>query len=127
MRDRRAAGRLASPSMFRKPMKSIVSTALLCLSALVPVRAAVAQEVRPIKALLVIGGCCHDYKAQQKIITEGISARANVEWTIAYDPDTGTSHKNPVYDNPDWSRGFDVIVHDECSAGVVDVPFIEQR
>ena len=25
-------------------------------------------------------------------------------------------HKNPVYDNPDWAKGFDVIVHDECSS-----------
>ena len=82
-------------------MKSIVSTALLCVFALVLPAAVHAQEDRPIKALLVLGGCCHDYKAQQKIITEGVSARANVEWTIAYDPDTGTSHKNPVYDNPD--------------------------
>jgi len=108
-------------------MKATVLASILCLSALLSPAAASAQEDRPIKALLVIGGCCHDYKAQQKLITEGISARANVEWTIAYDPDTGTSHKNPVYENPDWSKGFDVIVHDECSAGVVDVPFIEQR
>jgi len=107
-------------------MKSTVLTAFLALSALAPLTSA-AQEDKPIKALLVIGGCCHDYKTQQKIITEGVSQRANVEWTIAYDPDTGTSHKNPVYDNPDWAKGFDVVVHDECSAGVVDVPFIEQR
>src|SRR5688500_15692913 len=44
----------------------------------------------PIKALLVIGGCCHDYAKQKDILTKGISARANVEWTVAYDPDAGT-------------------------------------
>src|SRR5688500_11146894 len=67
---------------------------------------------KPIKALLVIGGCCHDYLAQGKLITEGISARANVEWTVAYDPDKGTKHLNPVYEKEDWYKGFDVIVHD---------------
>src|SRR5437763_16674327 len=66
---------------------------------------------RPIRALLVIGGCCHDHGKQQEILTQGISARTSVAWTIAYDPDTSTSHVNPVYPNPDWSRGFDVVVH----------------
>ena len=107
-------------------MKSFVPIALLAVSLAVPSTAA-AQEDRPIRALLVIGGCCHDYKAQQRIITEGVSARADVQWTISYDPDKGTRHKNPVYDNPDWAKGFDVIVHDECTAGVTDLPFIRDR
>jgi type 1 glutamine amidotransferase len=75
----------------------------------------------PIKALLVIGGCCHDYAKQKDILTKGISSRANVEWTVAYDPDTGTKHLNPVYTEKDWSKGFDVIVHDECCSDVTDV------
>jgi type 1 glutamine amidotransferase len=85
-----------------------------------------ADDDKPIRALLVIGGCCHDYAAQQKIITEGVSARANVEWTIAYDPDRSTGHKNPVYDNADWSNGFDVVVHDECSSDVKDLEVIDR-
>lgn len=78
----------------------------------------------PIRALLVCGGCCHDYKQQKDILTKGISERANVEWTIAYDPDTGTKHLNPVYQKADWYKGFDVIVHDECSADVTDLDVI---
>jgi type 1 glutamine amidotransferase len=86
-----------------------------------------AQEPpRPIRALLVIGGCCHDYATQKELLTRGISRRAHVEWTIAYDPDTTTRHKNPVYDNPDWARGFDVVVHDECSSDVSDKATIER-
>jgi type 1 glutamine amidotransferase len=83
-----------------------------------------AEEEKPIKALFVCGGCCHDYLHQKDIITKGISARANVEWTIAYDPDKTTSHLNPVYKNADWSKGFDVVVHDECSADVKDLDLI---
>ena len=83
-----------------------------------------AEDEKPIKALFVCGGCCHDYKNQQEIIPKGISARANVEWTIAYDPDKGTKHLNPVYNNADWSKGFDVIVHDECTADVTDLDVI---
>jgi hypothetical protein len=82
--------------------------------------------VAPIRALLVCGGCCHDYAKQKDILTQGISARANVQWTIAYDPDRTTSHLNPVYLNDDWAKGFDVIVHDECSADVKDLAVIDK-
>src|SRR5213594_3971200 len=41
----------------------------------------------PLKALLITGGCCHDYAAQKKTLTEGISARANVVWTIVHEGD----------------------------------------
>ena len=37
----------------------------------------VQEEARPIRDLLVIGGCCHDYERQKDILTKGISARAN--------------------------------------------------
>ena len=84
------------------------------------------DHAKPIRALLVIGGCCHDYGKQKGILTEGISARANVVWTIAYDPDTTTKHLNPVYENPDWAKSFDVVVHDECSSDVKDLDVINR-
>jgi hypothetical protein len=83
-------------------------------------------DAKPIRALLVLGGCCHDYAKQKDILTKGISARANVEWTVAYDPDTGTKHLNPVYSNPDWAKNFDIIVHDECTSGVTDLTAINR-
>src|SRR5437763_856313 len=45
----------------------------------------VTNAAEPIHALLIIGGCCHDYTAQKKILSEGISARANVTWTILHE------------------------------------------
>lgn len=84
-----------------------------------------AQEDKPIRALLVIGGCCHDYAKQKEILTKGISARANVQWVIAYDEDKGTKHLNPIYEKSDWAKDFDVIVHDECTADVKDLKVIE--
>src|SRR4051812_31064830 len=80
----------------------------------------------PLRALLITGGCCHDYEAQKKTLTEGISARANVTWTIVHEG--GSDAKDTrfsVYEKPDWTKGYDVIVHNECSGKVVDVPFIE--
>jgi type 1 glutamine amidotransferase len=84
------------------------------------------QTAKPIRALLVLGGCCHDYAAQKDILAKGIAARANVQFTIAYDPDSGTKHVNPVYNNPDWAKDFDVIIHDECCADVKDKTIINR-
>ena len=77
-----------------------------------------AQAAKPIRVLLVCGGCCHDYAKQKDILAKGIAERANVEVTIAYDDDKGTKHFNPVYANPDWAKNFDVVIHDECTADV---------
>ena len=41
-----------------------------------------AQSAEPLKALLITGGCCHDYTKQKLIISQGISKRANVDWDI---------------------------------------------
>src|SRR6266567_1691838 len=83
------------------------------------------QAEKPIRALLVCGGCCHEYAKQKDILAKGISQRANVQWAISFDPDKGTTHLNPVYESADWAKNFDVIVHDECSADVKDLAAIE--
>ncbi len=85
-----------------------------------------AEDDKPIRALLVIGGCCHDYAKQKDLLTQGISARANVQWVIAYDKDTGVKHMNPVYESDDWAKDFDVVLHDECSSDVKDAKVIER-
>ncbi len=88
--------------------------------------AAADAAVPKIRALMVIGGCCHDYAEQKKILSEGISARAPVEWTIEYSDKTTTDIKFPIYEKPDWSKGFDVVVHNECVSSVTDLDWIER-
>jgi type 1 glutamine amidotransferase len=97
----------------------------LCLNLLAGPRVVPDEPARPIRALLVAGGCCHDYENQKGLLTRGLSRRADIVWTIAHDPDTSTHHKNPIYDRSDWSRDFDVVVHDECSSDVNDMKVIE--
>jgi len=84
-----------------------------------------ADASKPIRALLVTGGCCHDYEAQKKIISEGVSARTNVEWTIVHEGKERTD-KVSIYAKPDWAKGFDVVVHNECYGAVDDVPYVER-
>lgn len=98
---------------------------LLCLTTLASSCTVAGEPARPIRALLIAGGCCHDYARQIGFITQGLSRRADIRWTVAYDPDKTDHHRNPVYDNPDWAANFDVIVHDECSSYVNDRDVIE--
>jgi len=86
---------------------------------------AAAAETKPIRALLVTGGCCHDYARQKLILARGISARANVVWTIAHQGGTATNSKIPLYQDPNWSQGFDVVVHNECFSNVKDKAFVD--
>jgi hypothetical protein len=83
-------------------------------------------NVKPIRALLVTGGCYHDYAKQKDILSKGIGQRAHVEWTIAYDPSTKCDHLNPVFEKADWAKGFDVVVHDGCCADVKDEAIIDR-
>ena len=112
--------------MKRLFLAGAVALAVLNLPAPAAEKVNAESGVKPIKALLVLGGCCHDYARQKDILSKGISARANVEITIAYDPDKGTTHLNPVYSDPDWAKGYDVIIHDECCSDVKDMAIVER-
>ena len=80
---------------------------------------------KPIRALLVTGGCCHDYSRQKLIITKGISARADVVWTVVQQGGTTTNTKIPLYEDPNWADGFDIIVHNECFSNVPDQEWLD--
>ena len=84
------------------------------------------ERERPLQALLVTGGCCHDYARQQRILARGISARANVIWTVAHQGGQTTNTPIPLYRDPEWWQGFDVVVHNECFADVRDREFVEK-
>jgi len=83
------------------------------------------EQAKPIKALLVTGGCCHDYAAQQQILKKGIEARANVTVEIVYVADDSTHPALPIYGHPDYAAGYDVVIHDECAADISDPNIIQ--
>lgn len=83
------------------------------------------EPAKPIKALLVTGGCCHDYAHQKDILKQGIEARANVTVDIIYVPDANTHPALPIYGNPDYAAGYDVVIHDECAADIKDPKIIQ--
>ena len=75
---------------------------------------------QPLKALLIAGGCCHDYVKQHEIISQGIQARANVQVDVIWTDDKSTNPPLPLYNKADWAKGYDVIIHDECAASMND-------
>ncbi|SKB08379.1 Trehalose utilisation [Prosthecobacter debontii] len=111
-------------------MKAILLPLLALASAAVFVLAADPASAPPLKVLMITGGCCHDYENQKMILAEGLSARANVEFTIIHEegPDgkKDKTHKISIYEKEDWAKGYDVVLHNECFGGVTDNEFINR-
>ncbi len=95
------------------------------VSALTVVPSLLAENTPPLKALLITGGCCHDYANQKEILKFGIQARANIVVDVIYVADKNTAPALPIYGHPDYARGYDVVIHDECAADIKDPAIIQ--
>jgi type 1 glutamine amidotransferase len=86
-----------------------------------------AQAAGPrINALIVSGGCCHDYALQGKLLIDAVSKALPIDWTLAIQGGRGTRGELPIYNNPNWAKGFDIVVHNECFADVTDQDLIKR-
>lgn len=80
-----------------------------------------------IKVLLVTGGCCHDYDFQTKAMQLAFKERGvDAVWTVINDGGKGTSAQIDLYDNPEWAKGFDVVIHNECFANTKEPAYIRK-
>jgi hypothetical protein len=79
-----------------------------------------AAEKKPLRALLITGGCCHDYVKQKDILKEGLEARAHVVVDHVHTADKSTKPPLAIHGNADYAKGYDVVIHDECAADVSD-------
>ena len=79
----------------------------------------------PLRVLLITGGCCHDYANQKDILKKGLEARANVVVEHVHSDDKTVKPPLAIYGNPTYAKGYDVVIHDECAAGVSDQAVIE--
>jgi type 1 glutamine amidotransferase len=85
---------------------------------------AAAPAPKPLKVLLVTGGCCHDYETQRHLLASGMSERANIEVEFSHNPDKTTKATHERYKSADWAKGYDVVIHDECAADVNDAAYL---
>lgn len=96
--------------------KALTITFAACFSA----AALQAADVKPLRVLLITGGCCHDYKHQKDIVKKGLEERANVEVTQVHTDNGSTKPPLGILGNADYGSGYDVIVHDECGSDISD-------
>jgi type 1 glutamine amidotransferase len=107
---------MTTPSIF---LKALTVVSLLIVVAL-PLDAQ-KRDVKPLRVLLITGGCCHAYATQQHILKNGLEARAHVIVDQVHSDDTSNNPPLAFYGNPDYAKGYDVIIHDECAAKMADV------
>ena len=97
---------------------------LLALALFAGVASPLVAEQKPLRVLVVAGGCCHDYANQKEILKKGIEARVNAVVEVAYDATKSTKPVFELYKSPDWGKNFDVVVHDECAADITDQAYV---
>ena len=83
-----------------------------------------AADKKPLRALLITGGCCHDYATQKDLLKQGLEARINVVVDHVHSPDKSTNPPLAIYGNADYAKGYDVVIHDECAAAQTDPKII---
>ena len=97
---------------------------LLALALLAGLTTSLSAEQKPLRVLVVAGGCCHDYANQKEFLKKGIEARVNATVEVAYDPTKSTKPLFELFKNPDWGKNYDVVVHDECAADITDQAYV---
>ncbi len=106
-------------------MKKLIAPLLLvAVAAGLYIAQAADAVTKPLRVLIVAGGCCHDYEKQQAILKEGIESRLNAVVDVAFNPDKTTKATFEIYKAKDWAKDFDVIIHDECSADITDPTYV---
>src|SRR5262245_29118691 len=120
-----------SPSLLSRPalhtftaMKHLLpAVTILCAACLAA--AGADSKVKPLRVLLITGGCCHDYASQKEFLKKGLEARAHVLVDQVHTEDKSTEARFGIYHNPDWAKGYDVVIHDECTSDVKDMPYVQ--
>lgn len=83
-----------------------------------------ASAPKPLKVLLITGGCCHDYAAQKDLLKRGLEQRANIVVQQMHTADKSTKPPLACLATPDYVAGYDLVIHDECAAGISDVDLV---
>lgn len=112
-------------------MKRLIKTICLLATASLIVSTTANAKRKPtpqpdIKALLITGGCCHDYDNQRELIPAMVDmhTKLRVQWTIMHQRTKAGDVLLDYYKNPDWAKGYDVVVHNECFAHIKDDAYI---
>jgi uncharacterized protein len=109
-------------------MKALLRSAFAGLCLVTALSASAADKLysgNPLKALIITGGCCHNYKFQSDALKEGLAMVADVEVTVVNEGGTGTRAEIDLYKNKDWAKPYDVVIHNECFADTSDEDYVK--
>ncbi|HSH94283.1 MAG TPA: ThuA domain-containing protein, partial [Roseimicrobium sp.] len=81
---------------------------------------------KPLKVLLITGGCCHNYELQTQGLVEAMGKQGKADWKVVMEGGKGTKAQISLYDDPNWAKGYDVVVHNECFADTTDPEYIRK-
>ncbi len=103
-------------------MKSLIASVwgLVGVALTIAPAMSLAAETKPLRALFIAGGCCHDYARQQQALCQGLQSRANVQVDVYWTDNSTTAPILPLYAKLNWAENYDVIIHDECAADIKD-------
>ena len=108
-------------------MKLVYLALIVSLFATPFLDAAGEKSDKPIRVLLITGGCCHDYNFQtRQLVLSTIDRHLPVSWTIVNKGGTGTKAQIDLYDDPEWAQDYDVVVHNECFANTEEPEYIRR-
>jgi|688.fasta_scaffold102954_2 type 1 glutamine amidotransferase len=88
--------------------------------------AASAADEKTLEVLYITGGCCHDYEGQKAVIAKALASRARIKTTVVHEGGSSNDHRISIYEKPDWSKGYDVVFHNECFSHVKDPEFLKK-
>ena len=111
------------------PIRSIIGVVIFTFAIALPSLTFAAEKLytgKPLRALIITGGCCHNYKFQSQAITNGVGARADAEWTVIQEGGNGTRGLISLYDSADWAKPYDIVIHNECFAGTDDPDYVRK-
>jgi uncharacterized protein len=104
-------------------MKRIISSLAFALALGAFTFGLSAKEAKTLNGLMITGGCCHDYKNQQNIISEGVSKRLKVKWEIFFEMNQEKSKEH--LSKKGWADKADFIVWNHCFAKEKDSKFVD--
>lgn len=110
----------------KKSSSHIITGLILLLSVSFLTACTASKYKKPLKVLLITGGCCHNYPLQTQALKDGLSKHSVANWTVVNEGGSGTESMLSLYDNPDWAKGYDVVVHNECFANTKSPEYIRK-
>ena len=105
----------------------IAISLLACYSTRVSAAEINSAANQSINILLITSGCCHDYDFQTKAMQLAFENNGvSTVWTVVNDGGTGTAAEIDYYNDPNWSKNFDVVIHNECFAKTTNGDYIRK-